>query len=276
MKKVSVIIPCYNHAQYIGETIDSVLNQTYENIEIIVVNDASQDNSREVIQQFVDKYPQIVFIDEKENIGVIEVRNKAIAIAQGNYILPLDADDKIHPIYIEKAVNILQNNPKIGVVYAKACFFGEKEELWELEKFNKDNMLFHNYVYATALFRKEDFLRVGGYNKNMRGGYEDWDLWLSFIEHNFDFYQIDEVLFYYRKHGESRNTGAIEKEEDLYKTVISNHYTLYSTFLSNNRNILSNKEVLRIKSKYYKYRFLFKILLVIIILQLLIIIGLMI
>ena len=270
MKKVSIIIPCHNHAQYVGEAIDSVLNQTYQNIEIIVVNDASQDNSRVVIQQYVDKYPHIVFIDEKENIGVIKVRNKAIGMAQGDYILPLDADDKIHPTYIEKAVNILENNSQIGVVYAKACFFGDKEELWELEKFNKDNMLFHNYVYATALFRKEEFYVCGTYNENMRGGYEDWDLWLSFIEHDFDFYRIEEVLFFYRMHGRSRSEKANKIEEHLYKTIINNHYTLYSNFLSNNRNMLI------IKSKYYKYRFLFKMLLVIIILQLLIIIGLMI
>ena len=272
MKKVSVIIPCYNHAQYIGETIDSVLNQTYENIEIIVVNDASQDNSCEAIQQFVEKYPHIMFIDEKENIGVIEVRNKAISIAQGDYILPLDADDKIPPAYIEKAVNILENNPQVGVVYAKVSFFGEKEELWQLEEFNKDNMLFYNLVYATALFRKTDFLRVGAYNQNMRGGYEDWDLWLSFIEHNFDFYRIDEVLFYYRIHEKSRNVEANKKENILYQTIVHNHIKLYSDFLSNNRDIL--KSIDRLKSKHIKYRFLFNILLVIVILQLLIIIGL--
>ncbi|MBQ9183247.1 MAG: glycosyltransferase family 2 protein [Neisseriaceae bacterium] len=270
MKKVSVIIPCHNHAKYVGETIDSVLNQTYQNIEIIVVNDASTDNSSEVIQKYADKYPQIIFIDEKENIGVIEVRNKAISMAQGDYILPLDADDKIHPTYIEKAVNILENNPKIGVVYAKACFFGNQDGLWELENFNKEKMLFDNLVYAAALFRKTDFFRVGGFNQNMRGGYEDWDLWLSFIEHDFDFYRIEEVLFFYRMHGRSRSEKANKIEEHLYKTIINNHYELYSNFLSNNRNVLI------IKSKYYKYKFLFKILLVIIILQLLIIIGLMI
>lgn len=272
MKKVSVIIPCHNHAKYVGESIDSVLNSTYQNIEIIVVNDASQDNSREAILQYVDKYPHIVFIDEKENIGVIEVRNKAIGMAQGDYILPLDADDKIHPTYIEKAVNILENNPKIGVVYAKACFFGNQDGLWELENFNKEKMLFDNLVYATALFRKADFWYVGGYNKNMHGGYEDWDLWLSFIEHHFDFYRIDEVLFYYRKHGESRNLEAKKKEEHLYKTLINNHCKLYADFIYHCRYKLKN--IFRIEYKYRKYRIIYKILLTITILQLLIIIGL--
>ncbi|MBP3221664.1 MAG: glycosyltransferase family 2 protein [Neisseriaceae bacterium] len=277
MKKVSVIIPCHNHAKYVGETIDSVLNQTYQNIEIIVVNDASTDNSSEVIQKYVDKYPKIIFIDEKENIGVIEVRNKAISMAQGDYILPLDADDKIHATYIEKAVNILENNSQIGVVYAKACFFGEKEGIWELANFNKENILLYNMVFVTSLFRKEDFLHVGAYNKNMYGGYEDWDLWLSFVEHNFDFYQIDEVLFYYRIHQQSRNLDAKKKEDHLYQTIINNHRKLYADFFYDNRYKIKNIfRIEKIEYKYHKYRFLFKILLVIVILQLLIIIGLMI
>ena len=92
-KKVSIIIPCYNQGMYVAEAIQSALDQTYNDIEIVCVNDASTDNSREVIRKFADEHNNIIFIDNPENIGVIASRNKAIDACSGEYILPLDADD---------------------------------------------------------------------------------------------------------------------------------------------------------------------------------------
>ena len=109
-KKVSVIIPCYNHGCFVSEAIESALNQTYKNIEVVCVNDASTDNSAEIIQKYADKYNNVIFVNQKTNGGLSHSRNTAIENASGYYILPLDADDKIHPSYVEKAVKIIGNS----------------------------------------------------------------------------------------------------------------------------------------------------------------------
>ena len=107
MKKVSVIIPCYNQSEYIEEAILSVVNQTYPNIEIICIDDCSSDNSAQIIKSLVEQYKNIVFLSNIENVGVVKSRNKAVEVSTGQYILPLDGDDIISESYIEKAVKIL-------------------------------------------------------------------------------------------------------------------------------------------------------------------------
>ena len=228
-KKVSIIIPCYNQGKYVSDAINSALKQTYNDIEIVVFNDGSTDNSSEIIKSFADKYNNILFFDEKENKGVINARNMAIEAANGEYILPLDADDTIEPTYIEKAVKILKENPNVGIVYCDAKMFGNKNKYWNLESFDKSNFLYCNCIPVTALFRKTDFLKVGMYKDCMQFGCEDYDLWLSFVEQGFDIYKIDEILFNYRQYKEdSRTTISIQNSETVWKAIIKNHIDLFT------------------------------------------------
>ena len=106
---VSIIIPCYNAEKYIAETIQSVINQTYKNWELIVVNDGSTDNSPDIIKEFVANDNRIAFID-KPNSGVSDSRNKGLAKAKGAYIAFLDADDVWNFQYLEKQIENLQAN----------------------------------------------------------------------------------------------------------------------------------------------------------------------
>lgn len=273
-KKVSVIIPCYNQAKYVCDAINSVLAQTYKNIEIVIVNDASDDDSRIVIEQYIQGKNNILFINNKENQGIIDVRNTAIDSAKGEYILPLDADDTIEPAYIEKAVKILNEYPQIGVVYCKARFFGSKNTNWDLPEFDKTNILFDNCIFCTALFRKADFIKAGKYKKNMQNGCEDWDLWLSFIELGYDIYRIDEILFNYRQYDKelSRTNHCKNNLEDVFANIGINHSRLYFTnkicqkkiFKTDLEN-LKNRE-----KKYKKYKKLFNVTIIILILAIII------
>jgi glycosyltransferase involved in cell wall biosynthesis len=102
---VSIIVPCYNHAQFIIETLSSVLQSSYTNIEIIIVNDGSTDNSEEIALEFCQIHPNILYLNQK-NSGPASARNHGIHNAKGKYILPLDADDIISIDYIEKAVHV--------------------------------------------------------------------------------------------------------------------------------------------------------------------------
>lgn len=106
MKKISVIIPCYNQSEYLLDAVKSVVNSTYKNLEIIVVNDGSTEKTPQEIQSMLMPIDNVILINQ-ENSGVCAARNNGIIKASGEYILPLDADDRIADTYIEKAISIL-------------------------------------------------------------------------------------------------------------------------------------------------------------------------
>ena len=115
MTKVSVVIPCYNQGAFIDDAVNSVLAQTFSDFEIIIVNDGSTDATTNALLERYSR-PKTTVI-HTENQGVCAARNTAIKAAAGKYILPLDADDKIEPTYLEKAVNVFDNHPETGVVW---------------------------------------------------------------------------------------------------------------------------------------------------------------
>lgn len=253
-EKVSIIIPCYNKGAYIKEALESSLSQTYPNIEIVCYNDGSSDNSSAVIQEFANKYSNFLFIDSKENKGVIAARNSAIENSSGVYILPLDADDKIAPTYVEKAVKILEENSSVGIVYCKAKKFGITECNWILPEYDETDFLYKNCIFVSALFRKSDFIKVGGFKQYMDKGLEDWDLWLSLLELGLKPYRINETLFFYRQISENTRTiSANENSYDLFLNIIKNHTGLYlnntdiaKRLLSYNPNkLLKHRKVIR-------------------------------
>lgn len=250
MKRVSVIVTCFNKAPYLEECLNSVLRSTYQNIEIVCFNDASTDNSLKLLKDYENKYEQVKVIDSTTNHGVIYARNYSIDKCSGDYILPLDADDMIAPTYIEKAVNVLESNESIGVVYCKALNINCKHYTpFKLDPFSKDTMLFKNVVFHCALFRKSDFVKVGQYNENMNIGDEDYDLWLSFIEKGFDFYRIDEPLFIYRTENNSRTSISRKNSNLVKKQLVLNHSDLFF----NNGTFVNN--AFTIKNLFYKKRF---------------------
>ena len=249
MKKVSIIIPCFNQEEYIKEAIESALNQTYKNIEIICVNDGSDDNSAEIIKSLADKYKNILFFNLKENKGVIYARNFAIEASCGEYILPLDADDTIETTYVEKAVEILNDNPNIGIVYCKARRFGTENKIWNLPKYNLSDFLYENCIFNCALFRKNDFYKAGKYKENMKDGCEDWDLWMSIIELGLNPYRIDEILFNYRQHKNNSRNHQASKNLFWRNSLLKNHFELYLNDEKFNKKIFLNYEK---KIKKYK------------------------
>ena len=229
MSKVSIIIPCYNKELYVSEAIESALAQTFKDIEIVVINDGSSDNSAEVIKKYEDK---IHFINLYENEGVIKARNLAIEKASGEYILPLDADDTIEPTYVEKAVKILDEDKDVDFVYSKVRFFGKINREYSLGKYSLDNFIFKNCICNSALFKKADFISVGKYKDYMKDGYEDWDLWMSFIEKDLKPFKIEEVLLNYRQVEDNSRNKHCKNNLDLHRELIKHHLDLY---LNNNK-----------------------------------------
>lgn len=226
MPKVSVIIPCFNLGKYVREAIDSVLTQTFRDFEIIVVNDGSTDAETNSILSDLDESRIKVIITD--NQGLPAARNNGIAQATGDYILPLDADDKIADSYLEKAVGILDENENTGIVYCRAEFFGAENFKWDLPDYELSRMLVDNLIFCSAFFRRADWKSTGGYKPSMIYGWEDYDFWLSIIESGREVYRIPEHLFYYRR----RRDSMAEKmsSEHLYysyKQIVKNHKNLY-------------------------------------------------
>ena len=259
MEKVSIIIPCYNKEPYVKEAVKSALNQTYKNIEIICIDDCSTDNSRAVLKELAEKYDNITLIEEDKNIGVCRARNKAIEIASGEYILPLDADDTIEPTYIEKAINVFDGNPNIGVVYSRVRNLKNRKEI--LKGTNELNNLLHdNFITCSSVFKKSDFQKVGGYDTAFdKIGCEDWDLYLSFLEKGCNFYQIDEILFNYRqKTNKNRTAIQLKNRNAVYFSILIKHKSLYNKAFGN-KAFETFFDSLRLNKKYRKYKNLFNI-----------------
>ncbi|MBR1753277.1 glycosyltransferase family 2 protein [bacterium] len=246
-KKVSIIIPCYNNGKFVSEAIESALNQTYKDIEIVIVNDGSTDNSSEVIKEYADKNKNILFFDNEENHGVVYARNMAIEACRGEYILPLDSDDIIENTYVEKAVEILDKNPDISIVYCETLDFNDGIKRF-YPPFDELKFRYQNMIFVTAMYRKSDWVEVGGYKEYMKNGYEDWEFWISLIEMGKKPYRIQEGLFRVRNVSGSRNDKAFNNYHDiLLKTIINNHRDFY---LENDDFVKNSFSYLRLKNRF--------------------------
>lgn len=228
MNLVSVIVPCFNDGEYIEDAINSVLNQTYKEIEIIICDDGSNDkNTLNLLRKFENKGIKVIY---QNNQGPSAARNNAISHSSGVYILPLDADDKIGSTYIEDAVAVLDEKPNIGIVYCKGMFFGKRNTTWDLPPYNLLSMLTGNIIFVSALFRKSDWKKVGGFCTEFKIGLEDYDFWLSILELGREVYQIPKRLFYYRKKSTSRSLqfdSNIDSVKAAYRLLYVRHSKLY-------------------------------------------------
>jgi glycosyltransferase involved in cell wall biosynthesis len=226
VSRVSVVIPCFNDGAYIDEAVDSVLAQTYQDFEIIIVNDGSTDpRTNDILSNYSRPKTRVI---QTANQGVARARNRAIEEARGEFILPLDADDKIGKEYLEEAVEVIDGDPDVGIVYCLTEFFGNKTGLWELPPYSLEGMLLDNLICNCALFRKKDWETVNGFNSTMKYCYEDWDFWLSLVELGRKVYRIPKVSFYYRITDGSRQRSATEEQMfDTRVQVFRDHEDLY-------------------------------------------------
>ena len=224
---VSVIMPCFNQGQFIEEAVESIIAQTFTPVEIIIINDGSTDIETVRLLNHYQK-PNVSVI-HTENRGPSAARNVGIHQAKGQYILPVDADDRIAPTYLEKAVPILASQPEIGIVYTQAELFGAKTGSFDLPPYQFPDILLGNMIFNSSLYRKADWEKVGGYNENMVCGWEDYDFWLSILELGKDVFRIPEVLYYHREVANSRSEQMTQEHwVKSYTQIFANHPQLYS------------------------------------------------
>ncbi len=227
MPTVSVVIPCFNQGQFIDEAVDSVLAQSFNDFEIIVVNDGSTDElTNRLLQNYCKEKTQVIVT---ANMGLAAARNNGITVASGKYILPLDADDRIDSTYLEKAVAILNDDLETGIVYCNARLFGAVETEWLLPEYSLEGMLLDNVIFCSALFRRDDWLAVGGYDPGMVYGWEDYDFWLGLIERGRKVVRLEDVLFSYRVASDSmvRSKEKWQKVA-MFGRIYQRHHRLFS------------------------------------------------
>jgi glycosyltransferase involved in cell wall biosynthesis len=261
---VSIIIPCYNYAHFLPEAVESVLRQKHTHFECIIVNDGSSDNTEEIAQKYCRLDGRVKYV-QQENQGLSAARNTGISTAMGKYILPLDADDRISQDYACKAVAVLEENPNMGIVYCDARFFGSTNIKFELKPYAFPEILVGNMIFASAFFRKEDWVACGGYNTNMKLGWEDYNFWLSIIELGREVYKIPEVLFYYRQGHNSMRDVTDKNQALIHAQIAQNHPALYlnniwylfQALQENRAGRLAFEEI----EETFLYRYIFKFLL---------------
>lgn len=228
----SIVIPCFNHAQFLGESLQSVLDQTYQNWEVIVVDDASTiDDVYKVVYGFSD--PRIRFLKHKTNRGLGATRNTGIKHSNGDLILPLDADDKLSPQYLEKVYDLLSSYSHYDCVFTDFFTFGAYEKIVKYQVRDITTLLSKQCIPgAGTTFRKSLWDKVGGYCEadELRVGNEDWDFYLGAAENGFCSAHISEPLYYYRKHKESMVTRLVYTDHKTRIFMYWRHKQLFDKY----------------------------------------------
>lgn len=252
-KLVSIVVPCYNNETTIKETVDSLVKQTYENIEIIIVNDGSKDNSESIIKSMLSEYKTVSYIVQ-ENKGPSFTRNQGALAAKGFYLVFIDADDVIYENFIEEYVTALEQNSELQLVYSRAEFFGDKKGEWILPDYTMKNFISENCIPIFAMIKREEFLKAGMFDSNLKY-LEDWDLWISLTKNKNSVYKIPKILYKYRKVKNSKSLTTLNKVQDVQDAsrlyIYNKHYSFFKENDFSISNLMKqNNDAVKYKNKY--------------------------
>jgi len=217
----SIYIPAYNRAEFLGQTIESILNQTLEDFELIIIDDCSTDNTKKVVHSYKDK--RIRYYFNEKNLGCVASHNKALTLARGKYIQSVDSDDLISPTLLEKEERVFRENPEVGLVYCDGNLIDAagnilKKSYWESEgyspirgRLNSEMIACCGLVMLTFVFRREVLEKVGCQNASLTHPH-DGEYCLR-IAAEFEVEYIPEALYSWRIHQSGRHET---KDEEMY------------------------------------------------------------
>ena len=232
MPRISVIIPCYNYARFLPEAVESVVRQTYPGVETIIVNDGSPDNTVEIAEELIAKFPgHRIRLINQENLGISAARNTGIEVSACDYYLPLDADDILLPGCLERLLDVTEEDPAADFAYPWSERFGNDPGLDVRGEFTRKVLLVNQGPSCVALIKKSAWRRAGGYKTVMTMGYEDWEFYHSLFEAGCKGVVVPEVLFLYRRHGPSRADSANRHILEVTRRIKLLHPRMYEPFL---------------------------------------------
>lgn len=231
---VSIIIPCFNYAHFLGEALESVLAQTYMNWECIIINDGSPDNTEEVALKYCKKDNRLKYY-YKENGGHSSARNFGVSHSSGKYILPLDADDTISDNYIDAAVKKIESDPNIKLVTGQVQHFGDVHEKFIMPAYSIKSYLVVNFISISSLFSKEDFDNAKGFDENMLT-FEDWDLFIKILKDGGEVVELPFIGLNYRKKDKSLFRECLKDDQRVFKDLLklyNNNIDVYGKYFQN-------------------------------------------
>ena len=228
MIRVSIVIPCFNSSAFLRETVASVVAQTLRELEIVLVDDGSTDDTRAVVEQLIAQHPErAMTLCAQPNAGVAAARNRGVAIARGEYILPVDADDLIAPTMAETCARILDAQPTTSIVFTDREDFGELAGRFGAGQFELARLKYFNQIAYCALYRRTVWEACGGYRTNV-DGFDDWDFWIAAASRGFRGHHVAEPLLRHRRHRASYLGRIVADYERLYATIILNNREAYA------------------------------------------------
>lgn len=278
---VSIVVPCYNHERFVQESIQSIINQTYKNIELIIIDDGSIDGSVLKIQEMIEccnkRFVRFEF-RSRPNIGISATLNEALLWCRGKYYSALASDDQMLPDKTKNQVKFLEKNQDISAVFGGVQLIDEhnvkmEKILNKLKSYSFKDILMHKHDLPapTQMIRMEDIRKVDGYNPNLY--IEDWYMWLKLSQHSRLFY-LNEVFTLYRQHDnnssknfEKMHHARIEilflfKDSDFYEEALKNIQWMNATerFVSSDKDKVKNiSRVIMMNPMKFSYMLIRKI-----------------
>ena len=229
---VSVIVPCYNHQDFVGEAINSILKQTYPNIELIVLDDGSTDNSPAILAGLAEK--QGFYYERQQNMGMSSTLNKGLLLAKGRYVCPFSSDDVMFPDRIEKQVALLESRPDVAVCAGniiRICETGEimsRQKIRPAREVDFDDIFWRNIpvpAAPTVMIRSSILDEVGHYDPDI--GIEDWYMWLKITHAGHKIHILNDLLAYYRHHADNVHAN--------YRFMLENELKIIDLYASHPR-----------------------------------------
>lgn len=258
---VTIICLCYNHEQFVVESLHSVLNQSYKNIELIIADDYSSDSSKKTITKWLENYPEIKFISNEINLGNTKTFNKALKFAKGDYVIDLAADDVLLRDCVEKQIATFLNSEikNLAIVYGNAEIISENNtHLRYYYDVNKENKVLKKPatgdIYSSILgqssmicsvssmVKREILDELNGYDENL--AYEDLDLWIR-VARNYNFEFIDAVLIQKRELESSLGNQFYRKLNSRTRKINHSTYLIIKRAIALNKTKAENKAVLK-------------------------------
>jgi glycosyltransferase involved in cell wall biosynthesis len=224
MPEISVIMAVYNGEKYTALAIESILNQTYQDFEFIIIDDGSVDRTREIVENYAQKDPRIKLIVNQANQGLTKSLNKALAATNGSFIARMDADDIAHIERFEKQLSYLKNNPHIKALGSNVVIIDEAGEEVKKVYLARPDLLSHlehrnGLVHGSMMYEREVLKKVAGYNEQFILA-QDYDLTLRLIEH-YPVACLDEYLYFLRRTKENISTKKFFTQ--LYFTALAKY-----------------------------------------------------
>ncbi|MGB7710056.1 MAG: glycosyltransferase [Microcoleus sp.] len=237
---ISVIIPCYNQSHFLPQAVTSVINQTYKNWEIIIINDGSLDTTSTVAKKLIAANPQHkIRLVEQANQGISMARNTGTAAAKGEYIMPLDADDILAANALICLLEICLKSKVPCVAFGSYQLFGtENRTVPSYDLYSPENIKQSNMIHPSSLYHKSVLDLVRGYKSEMKEGYEDWEFWVNCHKHSIPFLGTREIVVNYRRAHGSMLEKAQQYHHKLVAQIVSYNPELYDIESVNSANKL--------------------------------------